>query len=94
MPSIHAITVQLNEEEARSFINEFQNFIKEDINPSFLGVSKILFRLELSQQGGFNVICETNKQLNQGSRSQIYALTRGFLHGWLAHKNANERKQS
>lgn len=87
-------TLSWPDEDIRLFLPEYQAFMgKTIINPTFLGVTKITYSLVVacfpggSPKGGFNLVVETNRQMNNNSRNHIRSLTRGFLGGWMTRHN-------
>jgi hypothetical protein len=91
MATTPLIAIDLPEVQFRPFLEALQTFIKAEIlHLEWLGVKTLKFRAELRPasdmypKGGFEVIAETNKALNQGSTQQLRYLIRGFRGGWKA----------
>lgn len=77
----HIVTLNMSEENIRKFMKFFKAFMKKEVLPRYVGVTTLEFHIELAAKGGFNIICETNKQLNDASQLRVRNLTKGFIAG-------------
>ena len=84
MPNTPMNHIDMSEEEFRPFFEKLKTFMKDSfLNLDWIGVKTLKFRAELSKEGGFEIIAETNKALNLGSMQQLRNMIRGFAGGWM-----------
>ncbi len=76
-------TMDWEEEDCRPLLKWLQEFMSRHVRPEYLGLKTLSIKMEVSE-GGFDLICETNRQMNEGSRSRVFSLVEGFIAGWTA----------
>lgn len=89
MPRITLCDLQLDPTRTQDFMKKFNAFMKR-VEPSHVGVQYLKFHLQVDTgvdagPNSFDLVCETNKLMNQGSTQRVRNLAEGFIGGYTSN---------